>query len=127
VADQSNQEEPVSPDFGAFRVKRADGALLPVPGQAGHPFFPLPPDLDSPVALPTPILDRAEQGSLPDVLGDFFKAHPNLVFDRGISSTPILDRDDQSGFADSVNNFFEAHPNLVFNRGVNKDNRRNYV
>ncbi|KAI0299568.1 hypothetical protein BC826DRAFT_1102688 [Russula brevipes] len=63
--------------------KRADGALLPVPGQAGHSFFPLPPD-DSPVALPTPILDRDAQADFSDFLNKFFEAHPNQVFDRGV-------------------------------------------
>jgi len=75
VAGQSNEDLSVPTDFGVFRVKRKDGALLPVPGQAGHSFFPISHDLDSPVDLPTPILDR-DDGGVPDFLVEFYKTHP---------------------------------------------------
>ncbi|KAI0299544.1 hypothetical protein BC826DRAFT_995173 [Russula brevipes] len=87
-------------------VKRADGTLRPVVGQAGHPFFPLPPDLDSPVALPTPILDRDDQDGSPDVLGRFFKG---------------IDAEEDSDYRRFITNKDYRRAN------VNKDYRRNYV
>ncbi|KAI0299566.1 hypothetical protein BC826DRAFT_38608 [Russula brevipes] len=117
VAGQSNEDVPVPPDFGAFRVKREDGAPLPVPGQAGHSFFPISHDLDSPVDLPTPILDR-DDGGIPDFLVEFYKTHPPHPIRRDIGSTPILDREDEGGVPDSLVEFYKTHPPHPIRRDI---------
>jgi hypothetical protein len=81
MASQSNEDVPTPPGSGAFRVKRVEARPRPVVGPDGRFFY------------------------FPDVLGDFFKAHPNMGFYRGVGS--FISKGYRHNYADALNDLLQ--------------------